>query len=684
MESLTNIKIRFERILQLKRVGLPSWRTVLYPLVVLFITFILLVSFGITGSSTGQLHGLVSFEPDERLLFGYPKAIRSDEWLVHSGWVISQFAQGMPLVNQAILGGFSSSFLQEIPSFHWTIAFKPQLWGFFFLPFDQAVAFKWWLPIFSLISAAFFFFVSLSPSRPMSGMLFAIAFAVNPFLQWWFFSGTFFPPAWALFAAATVIWAVRGATLLMRLVLGAFLGYSLVGMAMGLYVPFILTAVLPALAFSFGLLFERSWPHSEVKLKQRIVNVLPLLFGLLLGALTVAFWLYTNSDLVQAFTGTVYPGERKITTGLADIGSWISLMAAPFSLSILGGATLPILGPNSSEAATFFLPGLFLLVPIVWLAMQRLRNLRKVDWVVTSQLLLLLVTVAFLALPGWDTLASYLFLDLVPPTRFRMLFGVMSFILVALFVERIDRSESYSGNVSVVRLPHWVKISAPALALASIVILWLYFRFLGPGVAIGSIGTKISALLTMVIVLGFVASLAMLVWRKVLLASIFLLLTIFTTTALVNPVYIGLYRLTDTEVSRYVQSLSADDENATWVAVGGYLPSTVIIHAGVTGLNGVQSVPQLSLWKIIDPNKKHELAWNRLGNISWVPGEGSPVPQNPVPDQIQLNFDSCSSFAQNNVSYVISENTIEQACLLPKKQFKMGPANFYVYSVISK
>ena len=666
------------------KLGLPNWKVLLFPLVALFVPFILLVVFGITGSSTGYLRSFFETGDDPKLLFGFPKGIRSDEWLVHSGWVISQVQQGLPALNMSLFGGVETAFLQELPTYDWTMIFRPQLWGFFFLPFDQAVAIKWWLPIFQMMAAGFFLFVSLAPKRPLSALILAVAFAFNPFIQWWFSSNTVLPIAFSFFAVAAVVWCIRGSRRSIRWILGALLGYSFFGMAMGLYVPFILPAALPGLALSLGILFDRGAGMRSIRLSRKFVSVIPLFAGLAAGMVLFAFWMASHWDLVEGFSSTVYPGARKVLTGGADLSSWVSVFGGPFGLSIFDGATVPLFGPNSSEASTFFLPGFFLLIPLVWLAVHRYKKSRRIDALVLSQLILLTIVLAFLVIPGWDAIAHYLLLDLIPVRRFHMFFGVMSFILVAIFVARIDEFSTGAEPQSVQRMPIWVTISAPLLAALSVFGIWAYALYAGPGILITSQGRLLSAAVTFVVVGFFIASVALIVWRKIALGAIALLLATGATTILVNPLYVGFYNLNSSPLVAEMKTLDAKSGgDATWVGVGdSFLTTAAIMHSGLTGVNGVQNVPLFGLWEIIDPSNKYDEVWNRLGHIFWSPGAGEPVPMNPSPDTIRVNFDSCSTFAQNNIDFVLAEGELDQDCLSSVNTVEMGTRTFYIYSVI--
>ena len=52
----------------------------------------------------------------------------------------------------------------DLPTSDWSTAFRPHLTGFLFLPLDQAMAIKWWLPAFAMMAAIFLLVVTLLPA----------------------------------------------------------------------------------------------------------------------------------------------------------------------------------------------------------------------------------------------------------------------------------------------------------------------------------------------------------------------------------------------------------------------------------------------------------------------------------------------------------------------------------------
>ena len=89
----------------------------------------------LNGSSTALWQDLADQQPAKMgVIAGTPKNIRSDEWLVHTPWIWSQAEQqpSFPVMNRNIGNGVAP-LLTNLPARHWSMLFRPQMWGFFFL-----------------------------------------------------------------------------------------------------------------------------------------------------------------------------------------------------------------------------------------------------------------------------------------------------------------------------------------------------------------------------------------------------------------------------------------------------------------------------------------------------------------------------------------------------------------------
>lgn len=660
-------RTRFDALVRPDDDGLPNRRVVLLPLLVLLTIFIGLVAAGITGSSSGVLNASVNSQADPNLLAGEPRNIRSDEWSVQTSWVISQVEQGLPIINRNFPGGMDSTVQNDLPSGDWSMAFRPHLLAFSFLPLDNAMSVRWWLPGFALMAAVYFFVVTVLPRRPVTAALLSVGFFFAPFFQWWYLPITFWPVAWAFLLMASVVWLLRTSRRLPKIILPVLVGYVAVPVGMGVYVPFIIPATIVALVFCIGVVLTRS--SSPISGVLRRLGALKWIFVAGAGAAAVlVLWVVTRWRTIEGFTSTVYPGERLQATGAAGARELISLFSGPFTRRLGEAEGVPF-GLNASEASTFILTGLFLLVPIIWLLVDGIRRRRTVDWLSVSLICLLLLIGAFFFVPGWDAVAHLLLLDRAPVSRMRLAIGMLALILVVVTIARLEE-RALAGRT---KPPLWVPVLATGGAAAvSAVIAWDVLRY-------------DNALTSGVLWIPIVVCAVLAVWffvrgPFVLGAASFALVSVLVGGT-ANPIYAGVYDLNGTTLLRTMKSIDARSPG-NWVGAGNSgLLGVALVQSGLHSFNGVQSYPPTEMWEMIDPTSAAEKSWNRLGNVSWGVGEGDPDPFNPTDDQIRLIFDSCNVFAQEHVTYVLSEFDIQQACVERLETVHQGPSTFYIYRV---
>lgn len=645
--------------------GLPKLRLVLMLPAALLAVLMIFTILGITGSSIGIYHDQFSTDSDPQLVSGEPRPIRGDEWYTQTGWTISQVAQGLPGVNQTLPGGMDATVLIGIPSSDWSVAFRPHLTAFWVLPLEQAMAVKWWLPAFAMIAACYVFLLVLWPRRPGAAAAMSIAFFFAPFIQWWYVPATFWPFTWAFLVMGATVWLLKSTRLRDKIVWAGLLGYATVTLAMELYVPFIVPAAFVALTFGMGAVLQhRSIIGHDFFASAR--RMLPIFYGGLAGVLVTAVWLATRWETIEILTNTVYPGTRLEPTGELTRGGLVSIFGASFSESLMKYEGLSVLGPNSSESSTFFLVGVFLLIPLTWLVIQSWRRSRHVEWLAVAVMLCGIVFVAFLLVPGWDAIAHLLQLDRVTAERMRSGLGLLSLVLVAIFVHRAD-AVGRPVPYSVLSLALLVTVSSQGLVL---------FAILRAKSAV--IDNAPNWMLLMALL---VAAVLLFTWRQALAGSLVILLAATVASSGVNPIYKGMYDLKETEAGKKVLNIDHADPGS-WVGVGDRnLASSILVHSGVRAYNGFQSLPPAVMWEQIDPAGRSERAWNRLANISWLEGEGWPEPFNPQEDQVRMTFDACADFAQENVDYVLSEHELQSSCLDSADSVTEGPTTLWLYDV---
>jgi hypothetical protein len=642
--------------------GLPRARVLIaFPAAVLLV-LIVLVGLGISGSSSGIAHGWFETGSDPALIAFKPQAIRSDEWNVQTPYTVSQVQEGLPAKNTALPGGVDMSMLFEVPYKDWSAAFRPHTFGFFVLPFDQAFAFKWWLPGAALAIACSLLLTTLWPRRPGAAAFVSVAFFFAPFFQWWYLPETLWPAAWALLVMAATIWITSGRSRVVRWSWAAAAGYVTVTTALGLYAPFLIPALYVAGTFGLGWVLRGG--RSEIGARLRRLG--PLAVAGVSAGVVVGVFLLTRWSMITAFLDTVYPGHRLTSTGaeLADPYKKATFLGA-FGMALRDGSSDGI-GSNSSEASTFVFVGAFLAATCLWLLFVVWRRRHVVDTLLLAPLVCGAIFMAFLYVPGWDAVAHLMLLDRVPPQRLLMGLGLVSLVVIAVVVRSLDELD--------VRAPWWLVLGLVVVVEAAHVI--LYVKLSGLPRAVAAAGPWY------LVVLAMALSVALFSRRRVLAGAVAFFVASGLVGGWVNPFYHGVFDLRQTDVARALASQQAANPGR-WVGVGDSMVGPIVTESGVEAFNGFQGAPDADTWRQVDPNADVDAAaWNRFANVGWVTQPDMPRVFNPAADQVRINFDSCAPYEQKNVRNVLSDHPIDQRCLREMGTVKEPIATFHLYEII--
>ncbi|RZS67912.1 hypothetical protein EV187_0334 [Agromyces ramosus] len=645
-------RARFDRWVEPRPDGLPAIRVLVALPLLLAVVGAILVGLSVNGSSSGAFYPELHEGRDPDLIAGAPQLIRTDEWNVQTVWAIAQAEQGLPVENETFPGGMDATIPQDLPRADWSVAFRPHLLGFLVWDVDHAIALKWWLPGLALVAAAYCFAVTILPRRPLLAAAISLGFFLSPFFQWWFLQTTLWPVVWGFVLLTTLVWCLRSATKVVPIVWAGILAYLTVVMAMGIYVPFIVPIVLVCALAAVGAVVDAT--RGGTRFGRLALRLSPVLVAGVLGSAVTVLWLSEKRETVEAFLGTAYPGERLFPTGRGDLVEVAATLSSSFALALKSGGWL---GTNASEASTFFFVGIFLLPVVVWL-LVRSRRTMAFPWMLVGASASTVVILAFIFIPGWDAVAHLLFLDRTMPNRLRIGLGFASLVITVILIRELSRDRR-PGRVFAGVLAFAFLASQGAIAIA--------LRVTAPGAIDPARYWWLLALVSAAAIYLLARS------RAVLGVAAFLLVGVISS-ATVNPLYRGVLDLRETDASAAVQALDEQADGATWVGMGGRLPTALLLESGVEAFNGFQGAPSESMWGLVDPTGKYEFEWNRLAGVGWTPGTGEPQISNPAPDQIVATFDACSEFAQEHVDFVLVDESVdvESDCLVPVDEFDLA------------
>lgn len=670
--------------------GLPRWPIQLWFPAVLVVVLIAATALGVSGSSTGMLWAVVGSGPDPDLLSGTPRATRSDEWLTQMAWIVSQASQGYPEINQVVPGGMDATVLLGLPAWDWPTIFRPDAAGFLFLGLDRGLAIRWWLPGFAMMAACYAMLISLLPRRPLSCAAIAVSVFFWPMIQWWYLPSITWPVALCFLAIAAAVFALRDPRLWVRILWATATGYVAVAAAFTFYPPYLIPAVLVAAAIIVGLLVAEIVPGTAggLGLRAGLQRMVPLvLAALAAGGVLLAFFV-TRGETIAAINNTVYPGQRLQPPGAA---TWVDVVAT-FGGLFAGGMDFTqtysgLLGPNASEASAPILLGVYLLIPLAYFVVRDWVIARRVQWVMLACLGCAALLLAYLVVPGWDPIAHLLLLDRTTVTRSRIGLGLLGVVAIGLLVRRLDehrtdgplptehRTGRHRSAGPTDRMPWWVSGLTVAAAVAGILLVHSALTDNQDQALGGANHLRLVAALFVIAVLLYTRGLAGPASAALLAISVVL-------TIGVNPLYRGVLDLTETTVGQRVESVN-QAQPGTWLAISSVELSSVLVEAGIPAYNGVQLYPAREMWQDVDPDGEFADEWNRYASMVWEPGSGEPVLRNPQADVVIATFDSCSTFAQQHVSYVLADREVDQPCLETVDAGKQGPTPYWIYRVVA-
>jgi hypothetical protein len=113
----------------------------------------------------------------------------------------------------------------------------------------------------------------------------------------------------------------------------------------------------------------------------------------------------------------------------------------------------------------------------------------------------------------------------------------------------------------------------------------------------------------------------LLVGRTQGLATALLLVPVVAASAFVNPLGHGLPGFHDSETFRELRSFAGKDHSGRWLVIGrdrrsSYVPY-LIKAAGGNVLNGIRCNPDMGVFEVLDPGRKHFDVWNRFAVITY-------------------------------------------------------------------
>ena len=595
-------------------------------LVLGFLIFILAIYFKFNLSAIGVWDSYYKHENiQSTVIYSEPKAIRSDEWYVHSPWVLNQALNNFPMINPNI-GLKGAPLLVSAPVDSPLMLAQPKYWGFLFFDIERGFSWYWVVKAFGLFFSAFFFFLILTKNDFEISVSGALLVYSSSYIQWWF--SAFTPEiATAFFVIMIgVYYMMRGAAA--GIAVGAII--YLAGSAnilMNFYPPHIANLAYLGLFLAIPICWS---DFNRAGFKDLIFF---RIFSFSLATVGIFSFLYfivsTAWPTIEVMMNTEYPGRRY------SLGGGI-----PYSSFLMGlfefwrdGYFYPNFGGNQSESARFIY-----FFPVALIALIQYKKISTENLKIIFSLFIFSVLSVFwmtddgsglfhefMAKMGWF---------LIPSTRAHFGLGIASLILIVLLFS----SFSVVGGLSRRLIFFYTAIFNLLLMLA-----WVHLNKLD--LAFFSIGNSwIQVLIMNAIFVSIVSGIRYLFFVGALAASIF--------TLQVNPITVGLGAIWGKQVFVQASEISSNSD-ALWVVYGDLKISQGMRSIGLDVLNGVQYSPDQNILSKFDPDSKNKYLWNRYANMGFLmPESDGVVFESHYPDQYQIKVNPCyPAFADLGVTH---------------------------------
>jgi hypothetical protein len=556
-------------------------------LLVCGLLFAVAFAFRLNGSSTFIWQGLLYDQQNPGgLVAGAPEPVRSDEWLVWTPAAIAQANRGFPVENPS-LGAGRAPFLYSLPVRHYTMVFRPQLYGFFLFNLEWAYAWYWNIKIFGLLISMFLLLRVLTRHSWLA-LFGSLWLFFSNYVQWWFSCPPMLPEmlsSWALAIVATLFLIdSRPRPALQRIGVSVVLLISSVNFVLCLYPPF----QIPLAYLGLALVITSVLVRGNLKsIRTNWTGLLCLAATVVVAAIALVPFFIELRPTLHLLSTTSYPGQRRSHGG--ELG-WMQLFSGLMNFFNTEQAYPEKLG-QTNGAANFF-P---LWIPVLaCTARALLKEPRKYAAAIATLAVLVVLSVyALCPLPTW--LCQATLLNFCTEERLLLTIGLANVFFVILAWPVLKR------QVAVM----------PARQFLAVIGLWacficLYLWGAEPANPVFLVPWRI------LLFFGLAVGLVVLLLKtpgKVFAAAFIGLLAL--SNGLVNPVMSGLRPIVNATPAVTIQNLIREDPTAAWAAYESNQHSEFLMAMGADVVSGVKTVPDLEFCRQLDPEGRYLSVYNR-------------------------------------------------------------------------
>jgi hypothetical protein len=342
---------------------------------------------------------------NDGLLFGSPRPIKSDEWTTLTPSIISRIVH--PNLNSFY--NHSAYILNDpLPRDGIRKMFQPFSWGFFFEP---ALGYSIYLTASFVIGVIFWpAALRLLGLKRTTSIIGGLSIMFSPFVIGWY---THRPGIYGLLPLLIYIFIKEFKSPLPKFLISFWMG--VVYLEFTFYPP----ETILSLHFAILIILYRG------NLKENFKDYWPPLLGYLSAGM---FYVLVNWSVWEPYGSTLYPGQRKVESGLLPMESFFTQF---FPIGFGQSYVTQFAPSNELESATF--SSIFVMVIIF---LTRKQSDKRFNYRLSIFYAALLIVSLFEIVPSMGFLGKFTLLDRVPPNRSLFLSGLL---ITFIALQHLDR-----------------------------------------------------------------------------------------------------------------------------------------------------------------------------------------------------------------------------------------------------
>ena len=619
------------------------WR---YLIALLF--FVFCVAFNLHGSSINEYNKLFSYSENydvEGVIVGDSRSIRSDEWIVHTPYYMSQqyndfgkYSHMMSLEGQDMIIGYNA------PVADITVVAKPFTWGYFLLGNERGLSWYWCSKLILLMLVTFELCMIITRKNKKISLLGMLMVSFAPAMQWWFVPHLVDVFFWGM-AVLVLAYHFFVSQKWWRVLFAVLLSLSMITFALTLFpslqVPLAMVDIVLLVVF---LIRDKK----QITFRKKDVWWIVAMVGFVLGVL--GYTIITSKEAILALYNTVYPGTRVSLgggAGMKGLFTDLTSFMLPFR---------EITYSNSCEVSNFihFAPIFLMLYPIIYKKMKRDKNI-----IVGNALLVCLIVMATFMLVGFPELLSKI-TGLSYANRMGAMYGFMATLFTVWGISVIWRKKLFK---------HW------QVFLVIVIYGFLYVCFVGSN-ELSYLSWKYYAVL--IAVLMALAYLMLMGHKKIFIIGMTIVMLLAGAT--INPVAKGVSALFDHPLEQKIHEIAENDKEAYWLAVGNTQLAAIGIANGAKVINATNFYPDYEKWELLDSNGEYDKVYNRYAHINvFVSGDKGVKMTVISPDAIRLEIGYEDLLNSWPIKYLVTAGELKGEDGYYEEIYNDEEGDYYIY-----